>query len=239
MRSKRMFAIEPPFFEIGPKNYLFGRDVVDLAMAADEAAAHFDIRVIFTAPYLDIREVAGRAKNLFVFAPHIDCASVGRGLANVLPESVKAAGATGAMLNHAERPLGVAALCRTIERAREIGLLTIACADTISEAISVAQMGPDMMVVEPTELIGTGKACDLSYVKRSVEAVRGVDPSIGVLVGGGIGSARAVYEVMLAGADATGSSSGIATAPDPAKMAREMLEAARQAWDERMARGTR
>ena len=74
--------------------------------------------------------------------------------------------------------------------------MTIVCADTIREAKAVAQMGPDMMVVEPVELIGTGEACGLSYVKASVEAVRSVDPRIGILVGGGISSGEDVYQVI-------------------------------------------
>ena len=230
---KTKMGLRPPFFEIGPKNYLYGDQIVDLAMAADAAAAEYDIRVIFTTPYADIREVARRTKHLYVFAPHMDAIQVGRGLACVLPESVRAAGAVGAMLNHSERPLDVAVLCRTIERAKALDMRTIVCADTIREAKAIAQMGPDMMVVEPVELIGTGEACGMEYVKASVEAVRSVDPDIGVLVGGGIANGEDVYNVIMAGADATGSSSGIAKAADPCAAAREMLCAARQAWNDR------
>ena len=229
--------IKAPFFEIGPKNYLFGQDIIDLAKIADEASKKYDIRVIFTTPYANIQQVAAQTENLYVFAPHMDAAPVGRLLANVLPESVKAAGAVGAMLNHSERPLDVATLCRTIERARELDMMTIVCADTLREARAVAAMGPDMMVVEPVELIGTGNACDLSYVKTSVEAVKAIDPEIGVLVGGGIANGQDVYNVIMAGADATGSSSGIAKARDPGAMVCEMLAAARLAWDERLAGG--
>ena len=231
MMQKR--GIQAPFFEIGPKNYLFGKDIIDLAKIADAAAEKYDMRVIFTTPYADIAKVAAETKNLFVFAPHMDAAPVGRGLANVLPESVKAAGAVGAMLNHSERPLDVATLCRTIERARELGMMSIVCADTLREARAVAIMEPDMMVVEPVELIGTGEACDLSYVKTSVEAVKAIDPNIGVLVGGGVANGNDVYNIIMAGADATGSSSGIAKAKDPGAMVEEMLAAARQAWNDR------
>ena len=231
----RNLSIPAPFFEIGPKNYLYGEQIIELAQIADEASRRYDVRVIFTTPYADIRAVASRSKHLSVFAPHMDAIPVGRGLACVLPESLKAAGARGVMLNHSERPLSVAALCQTIERARALEMMTIVCADTIREAKAVAQMGPDMMVVEPVELIGTGEACGLSYVKASVEAVRSVDPRIGILVGGGISSGEDVYQVIMAGADASGSSSGIAKARDPGAMVKEMLKAARQAWDDRLA----
>lgn len=235
----RKVILEPPFFEIGPKNYLFGDQILDLAMIADEAAAKYDVRVIYTTPYADIRRVAENVKNVKVFAPHMDDIPVGRGLACVLGESLKAAGAVGVMLNHAERPLPVSTLARTMNRARELELMTIVCADSMAETRAVAQLGPDLMITEPTELIGTGKACDMTYVKTSFDAIMDINHDIGVLVGGGISSGEDVYRTIMAGADATGSSSGIVKAADPAKMVDEMLCALRQAWDDRMAAGKR
>ena len=229
----RHLKLEPPFFEIGPKNYMFGDQILDLARIADEAAAKYDVRVIFTTPYADIRRVAENVKNLKVFAPHMDDIPVGRGLACVLGESLKAAGAVGVMLNHAERPLPSSTLVRTLNRARELDLMTIVCADSMDETRAVAQMHPDLMITEPTELIGTGQAADLSYVKTSVDAITAIDPNIGILVGGGISSGTDVYNTIMAGADATGSSSGIVKAADPGAMIHEMLSALRQAWDDR------
>ena len=34
-------TIRAPFFEIGPKSYLYGQDVVDLAIAADNASEKY------------------------------------------------------------------------------------------------------------------------------------------------------------------------------------------------------
>lgn len=229
----RNVVLKPPFFEIGPKNYLFGDQILDLARIADEAAAKYDVRVIYTTPYADIRRVAENVKNLKVFAPHMDDIPVGRGLACVLGESLKAAGAVGVMLNHAERPLPSSTLVRTLNRARELGLMSIVCADSMAETRAVAQMHPDLMITEPTELIGTGQAADLSYVKTSVDAITAIDPNIGILVGGGISNGNDVYNTIMAGADATGSSSGIVKAADPGAMVHEMLAALRQAWDDR------
>ncbi len=97
--------LREPFFEIGPKSYLYGDDILELAKAADAASEKYDIDIIFTTPYADIRRVAENTKRLFVFAPHMDPIPLGRGLADVLPESVNAAGAVGVVLNHAEKPI--------------------------------------------------------------------------------------------------------------------------------------
>lgn len=229
----RNLKLEPPFFEIGPKNYLFGDQVLDLARIADEAAQKYDVRVIYTTPYANIERVAAAVRHIKVFAPHMDDIPVGRGLACVLPESVKAAGAVGVMLNHAERPLPISTLVRTLNRARQVGLMSIVCADSMAETRAIAQLHPDLMITEPTELIGTGQAADLSYVAASVEAITAIDPNIGILVGGGISNGQDVYNTIMAGADATGSSSGIVKAADPGAMVYEMLAAVRAAWDER------
>ena len=230
---KRNLRIRPPFFEIGPKNYLYGDQIIDLARLADEASQKYDVRVIFTTPYANIARVSECTKQLIVFAPHMDNIEVGRGLAAVLPESLRAAGAQGVMLNHVEKPMRIAELYGTIRRARELGMMSIVCADSIPETKAVALLEPDMMVTEPAELIATACAADVSYVRTSVDTIMNIDPNIGILVGGGINSGQDVYNVIAAGADATGSSSAIATARNPRAMIEEMLSAARGAWNER------
>ena len=230
-----MRKIKAPFFEIGPKSYLYGDDVLNLALAADAAAEKYDVDVIFTTPFTEIRRVAEATKRLFVFAPHMDPLPVGRGLADILPEAVKAAGAKGVMLNHCERPLTVSVLRQTILRAKALELETIVCADSIAEARAIAELGPDIIVAEPTELIGTGQASSMDYVRASIEAVKSVNPDILVLQGAGISNGKDVYNVIYAGAEATGSSSGIVKAPSPAAMVDEMLGAVRHAWDDRNA----
>ncbi|MCL1896322.1 MAG: triose-phosphate isomerase [Clostridiales bacterium] len=223
--------IKPPFFEIGVKNYIYGDQVLELALAADRASREYGVDVIFTTPYADIRRVAEQTESIFVFAPHMDAEPVGRGLANVLPESVKAAGAQGVMLNHTEKPLTYTVLERTIARARETGLYSIVCADTISEAKAVALLAPDIIVAEPAGLIGTGKGVDTSYMREALDAIGSVNPDVMVLVSAGISNGKDVYNVMSKGCEATGTSSGVALAKDPVKMIDEMVAAVRSGWE--------
>lgn len=230
------FALKPPFFEIGPKSYLYGDDVLNLALMADEAAQKYDVDIIFTTPVVDIRRVAERVKRIFVFAPHMDPIAPGRGLADTLPESLVAAGARGVMLNHCEKPVSLAVLSATITRADEAGLATIVCTDSIREAAAVAHLAPNVIVAEPTELIGTGKTSDMDYVKASIDAVKNVNSDIFVLQGAGISCGQDVYRVIFGGAEATGTSSGVIKAQDRAAMVDEMISSVRKAWDDRLAK---
>ena len=228
-----MTNIRPPFFEIGPKSYLYGQDVIDLAIAADKASEKYDVDIIFTTPVVEIARVKAATKRIHVFAPHMDPLRPGRGLADTLPESLVAAGAEGVMLNHCEKPLSLSVLKETIARAREVGLTTIVCSDSCTEASMIAMLKPDIIVAEPTELVGTGVSCGPEYVAAATRAVKDVDPDILVLTAAGIANGKDVYDTIIAGADATGSSSGVAKAADRAAMVDEMISAVRRAWDER------
>lgn len=226
-------TIRAPFFEIGPKSYLYGNDVIELARAADIASEKYDVDIIFTTPLVEIARVKAATKRLHVFAPHMDPLRPGRGLADTLPESLIAAGAEGVMLNHAEKPLSISVLRETILRADELGLTTIVCADSIAEAGMIARLNPNIIVAEPSELIGTGITSGPEYVEASMKAVKDVNPDIMVLQGAGISNGEDVYQTISAGAEATGSSSGVVKAANRAAMVDEMIGAVRRAWDER------
>ena len=43
-------TIKAPFFEIGPKSYLYGQDVIDLAIAADKASENSALISFSPAP---------------------------------------------------------------------------------------------------------------------------------------------------------------------------------------------
>jgi triosephosphate isomerase len=123
-------------------------------------------------------------------------------------------------------------LAQTIKRADEVGLATMVCADSVEDVKVIAAMGPNVLVAEPTELIGTGTTSDESYVRETIAAVQAIDPNIMVLQAAGISNGQDVYNVIAHGAQATGCSSGIAKASDPAAMAEDMICSVRRAWDE-------
>ena len=226
------FDIKPPFFEVGPKAFLYGEKMLALAKVIDKTAMKYDVDVIVTPQYTDISLLAQNTERILVFAQHMDYLPIGRGLGSVLPEAVKAAGAVGVMLNHAEKPLTMDEVEKTIRRADEVGLATIVCADTVEDVKTIAKMSPNLIVAEPTDLIGTGQTSDSNYVIDTINTVREINPDIMVLQGAGISNGQDVYNTIKLGAQATGSTSGIIKASDPYAMVEEMLFNLRKAWDE-------
>ena len=173
--------IKPPFFEIGPKAYLYGEEMLALAKVIDKTAIKYDVDIIVTPQAVDIRLLAENTERILVFAQHMDYLRPGRGMGAMLPEAVKAAGAKGVMLNHAEHKLTPGCARETIQRADEVGLATIVCADTVEEVKAIAHMAPNIIVAEPTELIGTGQTSSMEYVRKTIETVRQINEEIMVL----------------------------------------------------------
>lgn len=226
--------IRTPFFEIGTKNYIYGDKVLEYAKAADAAAEKYDIDVLFITPAIEIRRVVENTKNLIVLAPYMDILRPGRGMADILPEGLKAAGAKGVVVNHCEKPMSLPAIKKTIERAKELDFLVFACADTIAEAKAIAHLHPDIINPEPSELIGgtSGGVSDMSYVLESIKAIKSIYPDIMVEQAAGITNGNQVYDFIMAGSEGAGAASGIINAKNPIAMIDEMIAATRKAADE-------
>lgn len=231
------YKISTPFFEFGPKAYMYGQELLQLMKKIDLLAHKYDMDILADVQTTDLRLIAENTSDrIHVYAQSMDSIPIGRGMGTILPEAVKATGAVGVMLNHAECKLTLEELERAVKRADEVGLATIVCADGEEEIKAVAKMNPNIVVAEPTELIGTGIAVGREYVEACIKLVKSINPEILVLPSAGISCGKDCYNIIKAGADASGSSSAICKAEDPAKMAEEMIAAVRKAYDEREGR---
>lgn len=214
-----------PFLAVNPKSYLWGKETLELAVQCDRIAEETGVTIYYTCPFTDIRMVKGATKTIKVTAQGMEALRPGRGIGHILPESLKEAGADAVFLNHAENQMTVSHLYQTMQRAKELGIFTIVCADSVAEAKAIAMFRPDIVLAEPTDLIGTGETADDSYIKDTIAEIRAVDPDIGIMIASGITTADDCYRVIALGADGTGATSGIIQAEHPAQRVREMCEA--------------
>lgn len=229
MRKKQLRA---PFFVVNPKAYLYGKESLALAKAADQLAEKYEVDILFTVQHADAATIKQATNHLFITVQHIDGMTVGRGMGYVLPESVANVGVAATFLNHAEHPMTLVELAKAINRADELGLITIACANSLQEAKAVAALQPDIMVCEPTELIGTGQTSDVSYMEETNQAIRAINKEIKILQAAGISTADDVAKALQSGADGTGGTSGIVCAPDPQNVLTEMIKKVAELRDE-------
>ena len=227
-----------PFFEFGPKAYLYGEKMIRLAEYADTLAVKFDVDIVIDPQTLDIPEMARRCNHVRVFAQHLDPIPVGRGMGTILPEALKERGAQGALLNHFEKRMSLTDLEFAIKRSKETGLMTMVCTDNPEQAAAIAVFAPDIIVVESPALMGKGERSneDNKFIIEINNRIRLISPEIRTLHSAGIKTPDDVYNVITAGSDGAGSSSAIALAEDPFRMFHDMVEAVRRAWDDRQKR---
>lgn len=224
-----------PYFGIAFKAYVWGDEALKLARIAREVSLTVDIPIYVTPQLVDIAPIAQETGSP-VLAPCIDPLRPGRGQGQVLPEAVKEAGAVGAVINHVERRLSLSDTYAAIRRTREVGLISLVCADTPEEARAVATMRPDAVIPEPPRLIGTLKSVtkhEKGFFTSTVEMVKAVNPKIAVICGGGISSAEDVAEAVRLGADGAGASRAICEAEDPRKVLTEMVQVLKREWKKR------
>lgn len=221
--------VDTPFFIFNPKSYLYGEELLEFVDIAEDLSNKKEVTIFLTAPYADLNAVSQKSKNVIVTAQHMDGLKPGQGMGHILPESLCAAGVRATFLNHAENPMLLSDLSKAIERANELGILTIVCADSIQEAKAIAMLDPDIILCEPTELIGTGQTSNDDYIVKTNKAIKDINPDILVMQAAGISTADDVFRTISLGADGTGCTSGIVKAENPKQMLIDMIEAAEKA----------
>lgn len=224
--------LNPNFFIFNPKSYLYGETLIELAKEADQLVDE-NVSIFVTGPYTDLGKIAEQTDRIIVTAQHLDGILPGRGMGAVLPDSLVNAGVKAVFLNHAEHPMTLAELVKAIGICQKLEIISIVCADSVEEARAIAILKPDIILCEPTELIGTGQTSGKDYIDATNQAIKEVYPQALVMQAAGISTADDVYQTIFAGADGTGCTSGIVKADLPKQMLKDMVSAVKEAIKER------
>jgi triosephosphate isomerase len=221
-----------PFILINFKTYLesTGKRAVELSKKMETVARNMEVRVGVAPQFCDIEQVASEVQ-IPVFAQHVDPVTPGAFTGHVLAESVRAAGASGTIINHSERNLRLLEIEKAVERAREVGLTTVTCAGTAKLAAAVALAEPDMVAIEPPELIGSGRAVSKErpeIITESVKRIRSVNSNVRILCGAGITTGEDVYAALKLGAEGVLVASGVVKAPRPEDVLMDFCKAVRK-----------
>jgi len=224
-----MTKFRTPIILINFKTYMeaTGKKALELAKSAEKVSLETEVCMGVAPQFTDIAIIA-KAVSLPVFAQHIDSIAPGNFTGHVLPESVKEAGATGTLINHSERRLKLADIDVTITRAREASLISVVCTNNANVSAATASLKPNMIAVEPPELIGTGipvSKAKPEVVTKTVELVKRINPKVVILCGAGISRGEDVTAALRLGTEGVLVASGIVKAKDPSKVLMEFAEA--------------
>lgn len=215
--------IRTPFFTVNAKSYIWGQEAIDLAIAVDKIAEKYDVDIFFSPQLVDIPEIVKNTKNLIVSAQSMDSLEPGPGMGHILPEALANVGVKSVALNHAEKPTTISELSKAIKRARDLGISTSVCANSLEDVKAVAFLNPDIIVCEEDDAIGTGEISNEEYMKLTTEAIRKINPEIKVIQAAGISNGEDVYKVIKLGSDGTGAASGIMLAKDRVAAVEDMV----------------
>jgi triosephosphate isomerase (TIM) len=218
---------EDEFFILNMKVYKqgYGQRALDIAKMLEDYQRKTKVKIGVAVSAADIKLIADEC-DIGVFAQHIDCIGFGAGTGYLLPEAMAEAGAVGTLINHAEHRLTLADVEATIRKAHELDLSTCVCTNNVATTKAASILGPDMVAVEPPELIGGDISISTAQpeiITDSVLAVKALAPEVGVLCGAGVKTEEDVKIAMKLGAKGILLASGIVKVADPAKATLEML----------------
>lgn len=224
--------LQSPMIIVNFKTYLeaTGKRAVELARKAEKVTRETGISTGVAPQFADLAAVA-EAVEIPVFAQHLDPIKPGGFTGHVLAESVMEAGAVGTLVNHSERQLKLADIDEILKITKEKKLISCVCANNPSISKAVAALQPDIMAVEPPELIGTGipvSKAKPEVVSDTVRLVREVNRKVTILCGAGISHGEDVKAASKLGTDGVLVASGIVKAKDPYAVIREFADAARR-----------
>ena len=230
--------MKPPLFVINFKTYRssFGAAALDIARAAEKVSKDLGIMIIVAPPLIETSYIA-RNISIDVYAQHGDPIYYGAHTGHTPLEALKDIGVKGVLVNHSENPLDLRGIIRVSEIAREVGLGTIVCSDSRGLAEAIATYArPNIIALEPPELIGTGIAVSRAkpeVIVEGVRAVKKVSKEIVVLAGAGISTKEDASRAIELGAEGILVSSAIMLSKEPGKAIAEFAVAMLKAWDAR------
>jgi len=220
--------VRTPIILVNFKTYseATGRKAVKLAKTAERISLETEVCIGLAPQFVDIASIAS-AVSVPVFAQHIDPIAPGSFTGHILSESIREAGAIGTLINHSERRLKLADIDATITRARESNLLSVVCANNAAVSAAATALNPNMIAVEPPELIGTGipvSKAKPEVVSGTVELVKRINPDVVILCGAGITRGEDVVAALRLGTEGVLVASGVVKAKDPYKVLLEFAE---------------
>ena len=158
----------------------FGDGAKKLATIMDAIANEYDVRLIAAVSAFDLSSISSKCEGLEVWCQHLDAIKVGSNTGSLLPQNAQYHGASGTLLNHAENKISLETIENTLKLVPE-DMITCVCAADVEQARAIAAFGPNMIAVEPPELIGgdiSVTTADPDIIRNTVEAVKSVNSDV-------------------------------------------------------------
>jgi len=224
-----MFKLKLPIIVLNFKTYVesTGLNALKLAKTCEKISRETGVSIAVAPQTADIYRVSSEV-GIPVLAQHVDPIQPGANTGGTLMECVKEAGASGILINHSEKTLKISEIDFIISYARQLSMVTLACSNNINVSGAIAALNPDMIAVEPPELIGSGISVSKAkpeVVTGTVNFIKRINPSVIPLCGAGISSGEDVKAAVKLGTKGVLLASGVIKAKNPETALRSLAEA--------------
>jgi triosephosphate isomerase len=216
-----------PFILINLKTYNegMGHRAHMIANAAQIVANESGVSIGIAPNYIDLHPISHHFM-VPVYAQHVDCSEPGAHTGRITADALKSAGATGSLVNHSECRLTLADIDASISALHARSLIAVVCTNNEKTSAAAAALGPEYVAIEPPELIGSGVSVSKAnpdIIRRSVAAVRAVNPNVKVLTGAGIQTGECVKIAVELGTDGVLLASGVVKSKEPGAVLRDLV----------------
>ena len=204
----------------------YGADGFELCKIMEEISIEHNVNLAAAVSAIDLVDYADNLK-IPIFAQHIDGVSYGSNTGSILPEAVRYSGAVGTLVNHAECQMSWKEIEKTINRCKELDLTTVLCTADIESSEKGSYLNPDMLAVEPPELIGGDISVSTAkpeIISDTVEVVKKISSNISVLCGAGVKNQEDVSKAISLGSEGILLASGVVKSSEPRKVLLDLIK---------------
>ena len=222
-------TLEYPYFLVNFKTYAgtAGAEGLEFAREIERVAAETGVPFAVSPQLPDVRLIAEET-DLPVVAQRATPAESGRGMGEVLLETVAEAGADAVFVNHPESPDAFTDVATLTRRCRDLGLESIVCVESVAMGRAALEFDPDCLLFEDPSDIASADAMirtNPDRIAAFVDAIETENAETRVFVGGGVRTGEDVTRAFDLGVDATGAASAALEAEDRDAWLREVAAA--------------
>jgi triosephosphate isomerase len=203
-------------FIINLKNYIetAGDNTLRIVKDAEMVSEKLDVEIIISPPQPSLALIAKQTK-LKVISQHIDLKKHGASTGFYIAEIIEKVGAIGSLINHSEHGIKTEEIKQSIEKLKEVKLLSFVCVKSLEELKVILKFEPDFIAIEPPELIGTQKSISSEkpyLIQKSNELIKQENNGSKLICGAGINKSEDIKTAVENGASGILVSSSITRA---------------------------
>ncbi|MBI4127114.1 triose-phosphate isomerase [Candidatus Peregrinibacteria bacterium] len=200
-----------------------GVNAQSLAKDIERLANEVNVNLAIAVQAVDLALIAASV-SIPVLAQHVDGVGYGAYTGQVPVDILKPLGVDGALLNHSERRVSDDQIAAAVAQMKKVGMFSVVCAESVEECEYLSKFQPDLIAIEPPELIGGEVSVSTAKPHVISDAVKILGKGK-VLVGAGIKNANDVKIAMELGACGILVASGVVRAPRPMDVLRDLCGA--------------